>query len=98
MRYEKPTIVDLGAVARASGQETRSCMSGTGPANQGVCGAGITPTWDSSCTTGPDAGDCAGGSAAGFTCLSGVSTFYSYECAAGTGGAAGSCTAGPSFA
>ena len=99
MRYQKPIVVELNASARASGQVPLSCMSGTGAtAYEGVCGAGTSPTYNAACASGPaNAGDCAGGATAAFTCLSGVDTYYHYECAAGTGGGAGSCTMGPSF-
>ena len=97
MRYEKPVVINISAGARtATGLWPMSCVDGTSPVDQGVCGNGTTPTYNSGCVAGPDAGDCAGGSAAGFTCLSGVSTYYSYECENGSGGTAGSCAVGPS--
>ena len=98
MRYEKPIVMDLSTRARfANGQGPLSCMDGSSPVHEGVCGTGTDPSFIATCTAGPTAGDCAGGSSAGATCLSGSTTTLNYECAAGTGGAAGSCTVGPSF-
>lgn len=105
MRYEKPRVVPTGSRAMALGDELMSCISGNGatacsagptPSGAGVCGVGTSPTVDSGCTAGPAAGDCAGGSGASITCLSGAIPFLGEECAVGTSGAPGACTVGPS--
>ena len=100
MKYRSPKIVDLGAcMERAEGQEAPlSCMSGNAPAGgDRICGSGTSPQFSAACTAGPATGDCAGGSSADYTCLSGVSTSLNNECEAGSGGGAGDCTVGPSF-
>ena len=96
MRYEKPLALPLSARAVARGDELLSCMGGSSPAGgERVCGAGTDPWYSAGCSVGGSTGDCAGGVAADYTCLAGVTVELGNECSAGTGGASGYCTVGP---
>jgi hypothetical protein len=98
MHYEKPQVMDLSARARATGQDPLSCMNGNTPLGyEQVCGAGTSPKFNAACSLGGDTGDCAAGTSAAFTCLSGPSTILGSECSSGIGGSTGDCTFGESL-
>lgn len=99
MKYEKPIVVNLGARARAAGQDPLSCMSGNAPmGGSRICGAGASPAYVAGCQTGNATGDCSSGMAASFTCLSGPAPDLGEECEAGVGGSQGDCTSGAAAA
>jgi hypothetical protein len=85
MRYEKPTVVELGARARfASGNWPLGCYDGSAAGGDGeTCWVGVgaefdlQPCWTgSSPTDGGLASDCIGGSSA-YYCESGASPQHS---------------------
>ena len=92
MRYEKPCVIDLSVRARASGDVTLSCYSGTTPGGDWyLCETGGTPfTPVQQCVVGPQPG-----SGSTYMCISGSSPLS--VCASGAGGYHDStCTVGPS--
>jgi hypothetical protein len=95
MRYQKPTVVNLGASSRSTGQGPLGCFSGTTPGAPSFwCQNGTTvssPTFYN-CNTGPQpAGDTTD------ICVSGLSPSSSF-CMLGEGGGnlGDTCTVGPS--
>lgn len=101
MRYQKPTVMELGNRARrAAGKSPQGCVSGPAAGEYETCGTGASAGW--SCVSGDRPGSfpgCAPGSAAGGggDCLSGSSV--SYYCEAGAGGDDDpyGCVSGPSY-
>jgi hypothetical protein len=97
MKYEKPTVIDLGGRAAAGSDGLLACMTGDGVAAI-TCFSGGN---DAACYTGTTGlavvEDCLGGTSPdGASCVPGY-TADAYECAGGSGPLyAGSCTNGPS--
>lgn len=90
MKYKKPLVIDLSAVARATGQEPLVCMNGNGTVSDHMCYQGTggnESVYD--CVTGynPEGGN---------GCGSGYNAWPGLDCSDGVHAAfLGFCTSGP---